>query len=291
MAAASHESFYGLVERPFSLTPDPKYFFKRRSHGRALEAITFGIRRRDAFLLVTGDLGVGKTTICRTLLEQWRPRAPVAYIANSLLAPDDLLCLLLDDVGAGSAERRRTLRAEGSSDALVDEFVTFIKTLNGSKPAALLIVDEAHNIPAATMEVLTRLSTLAGDGAVQIVLAAQPTDGETIPAVLRNIESAIATRVRLQPFGRDDCAAYVAHRLAIAGGADVTFTSRAIDALFGLSGGMPRLVNLLCERALQEGAALDMRKIEPEAIEAAASALELLHARPRRFRWFQRRVS
>jgi general secretion pathway protein A len=95
----------------------------------------------------------------------------------------------------------------------------------------------------------------------------------------------------LQPFGREDCAAYVAHRLAIAGGAHVTFTPRAIDALFGLSGGMPRLVNLLCERALQEGAALGMRKIEPAAVEAAAAALELLHARPRRFRWFQRRVS
>jgi general secretion pathway protein A len=95
----------------------------------------------------------------------------------------------------------------------------------------------------------------------------------------------------LQPFGRDDCAAYVAHRLAIAGGAQVTFTPRAVDALFGLSGGLPRLVNLLCERALQEGAALGMRKIEPAAVEAAASALELLHARPRRFRWFQRRVS
>jgi general secretion pathway protein A len=293
MSAAGHESFYGLVERPFSLTPDPKYFFKSRSHGRALEALTFGLRRRDRFLLATGDLGVGKTTICRTLAEQWKRRAPVVYVANPLLAPRDLLRLLLEDVGAISDEQMRVLPAEASNEELFDSFLAFLNGLNGVKPGALLIVDEAHNTPMAIVEMLTRLSAVALDGerVLQIVMAAQPADGDMAPGGTRSIDSEIATRVRLLPFGRDDCAAYVAHRLTIAGGARVTFTPRAIDALFSLSGGLPRLVNLLCERALQEGAAHGMRKIEPAAIDAAASALELLRARPKRFRWFHRRVS
>jgi general secretion pathway protein A len=108
---------------------------------------------------------------------------------------------------------------------------------------------------------------------------------------MQALDQQISTRARLLPFGREDCAAYISHRLKLAGGADVGFTSRAIDVLFALSGGVPRLVNLLCERALCEAAAGRARRIEPAYIEAAASALELLRARPKRFRWFHRHVS
>ena len=124
----------------------------------------------------------------------------------------------------------------------------------------------------------------------QVVLAANPVDGAPLP--IEAVDAQITTRARLLPLGREDCAAYMSHidwRLQDAPPSAVT--PRAIDVLFGLSGGVPRLMNLLCERALQEAASSGARKIEPVAIEAAASALELLRARPRRFRWFHKRVS
>jgi len=109
----------------------------------------------------------------------------------------------------------------------------------------------------------------------------------------RALDDRVSTKARLLPLGRDECAAYVAYRLTIAGGggATVSFSHRAIDVLYGLSGGVPRLVNLLCERALQEAAAADEHTVEPDGIDSAASALELLRARRRRFRWFTKRVS
>jgi general secretion pathway protein A len=292
MNGSSYESFFGLHERPFSLTPDTKYFFKSRSHGRALESLTFGLRRRDRFLLLSGDLGVGKTTICRTLVEQLRRRTPVAYAANALLSPVDLLRRLLHDFSFTSGEPV-AVAATSSRQELYDTLVQWLRTSTAREDGAVLIVDEAHNAPPAILEELTRLAALAIDDEkpLHIVLSAQPADNAEAATGIRSIDRDIATRARLLPFGREDCAAYVMHRLAIAGGANVTFSPRAIDLLFGLSGGVPRLVNLLCERALQESAAHERRKIEPAAIEAAATALELLGARRKRFRWFNKRVS
>jgi general secretion pathway protein A len=293
MSGISYESFFGLSERPFSLTPDTKYFFKSRAHGRALESLIFGLRRRDKFLLLSGDLGFGKTTICRTLVEQLRRRSPVAYVPNALLSPADLLRRLLYDFGLAS-DHNVVVDATSSSQELYDMFVHVLKDVQPAKESAVLILDEAHTTPPAIVDELTRLASITVDGcyaALQTVLAAQPIENEDDPAGIRRLDSEITTRARLLPFGREDCAAYVTHRLTVAGGAGVTFTPRAIDVLFGLSGGVPRLINLLCERALQESAAHERRKIEPAAIEAAATALELLRARRRRFRWFHRRIS
>lgn len=291
MSGTSYESFFGLSERPFSLTPDTKYFFKSRSHGRALESLTFGLRRRDRFLLLSGDLGLGKTTICRTLVEQLRRRVPVSYVPNALLSPADLLRRLMHDFGFASDDNV-AVDATSSSQDLYEMFAQMLTDVRPTKECAVLILDEAHTIPPPILDELARLAsiTVEGHAALQTVLAAQPAENDGLPGI-HSIEREITTRARLLPFGREDCAAYIAHRLTVAGGANVTFTPRAIDVLFGLSGGVPRLVNLLCERALQESAAHERRKIEPAAIEAAATSLELLRARRRRFRWFHRRVS
>jgi general secretion pathway protein A len=288
MSAVAYESFYGLVDRPLSLTPDPKYFFKGRTHGRALDVLNVGLRRRESFLLLTGDLGVGKTTTSRTLIEQWRRRSPVAYVENPLLSPPDLLRLVLRDFGAASSE----LTVQQETHELYDLFVGFVGGLKRVRDGAVLVIDEVHHMPALLIEHLNRLTALSvnGEKVLQVVLAGQPVD-DGAPLAIEAVDAKIATRARLLPFGREDCAAYVTHRLTIAGGAAVTFTPRAVDVLFGLSGGVPRLVNLICERALQEAAASEARKIEPVSIEAAASALELLRARPKRFRWFNKRVS
>ncbi len=284
----AREALFGFVERPFSLTPDPKYYFRSRSHGRAFDNLSAGISRRESLLLVTGDLGVGKTTLCRTLVALLERKSRAALVGNSLLSPEDLLRLLLQDLGAIAKEDVLHGRLVGATrielQGLLDDF---LMTLRSSEDGAVLIIDEAHSLPAATVAQIVQLAAPESnrEKVLQILLAGQPpvTGGATLP---RALEERLSTRVRLLPLERDECERYVHHRLTIAGGTGVTFSARALDVIYGLSGGVPRLVNLLCERALQEGAVLGARRIEPGMIDSAASALQLLRLRPKRFRWY-----
>lgn len=287
-AKPPYEAFFGFVERPFSLTPDPKYYFRSRSHSRAFDALSAGVARRESLLLITGDLGVGKTTLCRTFLALLERRTRAALVGNSLLSPEDLLRLLLQDLGAIAKDEVRHGRLVGATRSELQQLLDeFLMRLRSSKDGAVLIIDEAHSLPAATVEQIVQLAALAAnrEKVLQVLLAGQPsvTGGPTLP---RALDERLATRAKLLPLERDECEKYVHHRLTIAGGAGVTFSTRALDVIYGLSGGVPRLVNLLCERALQEGAAMDSRQIEPGMIESAASALQLLRLRPKRFRWF-----
>jgi len=292
--SVGYESLYELVERPFSLTPDPKYFFKSRSHGRAAETLTFGLRRHERFLLVTGELGVGKTILCKTLVEQLGRRHQVAYVASPLLAPADLLHLVLEDLGAVSqddVQRGRT--ADASPPELYGLLVDYLSGLKGTRDGVVLIIDEAHNTPPPVVEQILGLSSLELDHEtlLQFALVGQPAISEPSRLGIDQLDRLVTTRARILPLGRDECAAYVSHRLTIAGGTSLSFTPRAIDVLFGLSGGIPRLVNLLCERALQLASMVEAHKIEAAMIQESASALELLRVRAKRFRWFNKRVS
>ncbi len=283
-----YEAFFGFVERPFSLTPDPKYYFRSRSHSRAFDALSAGIARRESLLLVTGDLGVGKTTLCRTFVALLERKTRAALVGNSLLSPEDLLRLLLQDLGAIAKDEVRHGRLVGATRPelhhMLDEF---LMRLRSNKDGAVLIIDEAHSLPHSTVEQIVQLAALESnrEKVLQIVLAGQPSVAGG-PALPRALDERLATRARLLPLERDECERYVNHRLTIAGGAGVTFSTRALDVLYGLSGGVPRLVNLLAERALQEGAGLGARRIEPGMIDSAASALQMLRLRPKRFRWF-----
>lgn len=283
-----YEAFFGFVERPFSLTPDPKYYFRSRSHSRAFDALSAGVARRESLLLVTGDLGVGKTTLCRTLIALLERKTRAALVGNSLLSPEDLLRLLLQDLGAIAPDQIRDGRLVGATRAELQQMLdAFLMRLRADSDGAVLIIDEAHSLPAATVEQIVQVATLAShrDKVLQILLAGQPsvTGGAALP---RALDERLGTRAKVLPLERDESERYVHHRLMIAGGAGVTFTTRAMDVIYGLSGGVPRLVNLLAERALQEGALAGSRSIEPGMIESAASALQLLRLRPKRFRWF-----
>lgn len=283
-----YEAFYGFVERPFSLTSDPKYYFRSRSHSRAFDALSAGIGRRESLLLVTGDLGAGKTTLCRTLMAALERKTRAALVGNSLLSPEDLLRLLLQDLGAIAKEEVLHGRLVGATRLelrqMLDEFLV---RLRSAKDDAVLIIDEAHSLPAATVEQIVQLASLESnrEKVLQILLAGQPsmTGG---PALPRALDERLSTRAKVLPLERDECERYVQHRLTIAGGVNVSFSTRALEVIYALSGGLPRLVNLLAERALQEGATRNARRIEPNMIESAASALQLLPLRPKRFRWF-----
>ena len=158
-----YESFFGLVERPFSLTPDPKYFFTGRSHGRALEALDLGLRRRERVLLVTGDLGVGKTILCRTVVEQVRPRTAVSFVRNPLLTPGGLFRLLIEDLGALPTDpARRTRLGNATPFLLRDHLLHF---LNGPRRghSVVVVIDEAHTMPAILVEQVLSLASLEHD--------------------------------------------------------------------------------------------------------------------------------
>lgn len=284
----AHEAFFGFAERPFSLTPDPKYYFRSRSHSRAFDALSAGVAGRESILLVTGDLGVGKTTLCRTFIDMLERKTCAALIGNALVSPEDLLRLLLQDLGGVSKDDVRTGRlAAASRDDLNDILDTFLSGLSASKGCAVLIVDEAQSLPAATVEQIISIATMETnrEKSLQIVLAGQPAVGNG-PAVPKVIDQLLTTRARLLPFERDECDRYIAHRLAIAGGAGATFDARAVDVIYTLSGGVARLVNLLCEHGLQQAAAAQSLRVGPGMIESAASAFEPGRLRPKRFRWF-----
>lgn len=285
---ASYEAFFGFGERPFSLTPDPKYYFRSRSHSRAFDALSAGLARRENLLLVTGDLGVGKTTLGRTFIDVLERKTRAALVGNSLLSPEDLLRILLQGLGAIDKDEASRGRLAGSTRMELQQMLNqFLLDLRSSKDGAVLIIDEAHSLPAATVEQVATVSSLESNRecVLQIVLAGQPSRGG-VPALPKSLDTRLGTRARLLPLERDECGRYLAHRLFIAGGAGVSFGPRAMEVIYRLSGGVPRLVNLLAERALQEGAAAGARRIEPAMIESAASALELLRLRPKRFRWF-----
>jgi len=291
-ALTDYQAFYGLAERPFSLTSDPRFHFRSRSHTRATELLAVGLRRREGLLLVTGDVGTGKTILARALAVSTERRMPTAYVPHPLLAPEDLLRLLLQETGAVTAREAWEGRLGGASrQELHDTLAEFLRASSTDDDVAVIVIDEAQSVPAAIVAELLALESIeARDKRVlQIVLVGQASSGTATSLANRQIDQRVVTRARLLPLEREECGAYVAHRLSVASGHQLDILSRrALDTLYDLSGGVPRLVNLLCERALHEAALVGARRIEPPMVESAAVALELTRARPRRFRWFER---
>lgn len=294
-----YAAFFRFTQRPFSLTPDPKFYFRSRSHSRVFDALSAAIARRESLMLLVGDLGVGKTTLCRTLLDLQERKSRAALVGNALLSPADLLRLMLQDLGAVSKDDVQQGRlVEAPRPQLLEMFEAFLVDLKTSGLGALLIVDEAHRLPVATMEQIVEISSLPSnrDRRLQFLLAGQPAVGLPSEALARRtggapmmpapVAATISARARLLPLERDECEKYLNHRLGVAGGSAVTFSPRAVEVIYALSGGVPRLVNLLSERALQEAAVAQLHRIEPGMIDSAASALDLLRLRPKRFRWY-----
>ncbi len=292
-----YESYYGFSEKPFSLTPDPKYLYRSESHANAFELLQYAIRRREGFVVVTGDIGTGKTTLCRALLEQIDRRTFTALVLNPFLSEEDLLKRILQDFGVISRDELKVGRLIGiSKQELVDTLYEFLVGLVPLKASAVLIIDEAQNLPRHVLEQIRILSNLETDKEklLQIILVGQLNlQGLLRSPELRQLDQRVSIRYELKPLDADAVAAYVAHRLAIAGGsAAVAFTPKALSFVHRLSGGIPRLINLICDRALLAGYSVQTNRITPELVRHAAANLEIQPQEPvRRFLWGDRRVS
>jgi general secretion pathway protein A len=291
-----YEHFYGFAEKPFSLTPDPKFLYRSQSHANAFELLQYAIRRREGFVVVTGDIGTGKTTLCRALLEQIDRTTFTALVLNPFLSEEDLLKRILLDFGVVSRDEVKAGRLAGiTKQELIDALYDFLLGLIPLKASAVLIIDEAQNLPLRVLEQIRILSNLETDKEklLQIILVGQLNLQPLLRSPeLRQLDQRVSIRYELKPLDAETVAAYVAHRLTIAGGsASVAFTARALARVHRLSGGIPRLINLICDRALLAGFSAQASRITPEMVQHAAASLELRRPGGRRGRWLPQRAS
>ncbi len=280
-----YEEYFGFVEKPFSLTPDPKYLFKSASHASAFELLQYAIRRREGFVVVTGDIGTGKTTLCRAILEQIDRKTFTALVLNPFLAEEDLLRLILQEFGVVSREEIKRGRLIGVRKAeLIETLNEFLISLQRLGAQALLILDEAQNLPLPVLEQIRILSNLETEKEklLQIVLVGQSNLKDLLRRPeLRQLDQRVSIRYDLKPLSHEETSAYVQHRLSIAGGAAaVTFTPKSLGRVHRYTAGIPRLINLICDRALLSAYSAHTARIAPAFVDGAAESLEL--ERPKR---------
>ena len=264
-----YEDFYGLREKPFSLTPDPRFLYLSESHRFALEHLIYGITQREGFMLITGDVGTGKTTICRALLERLDEQTRTALILNPQMSERELLLSILSEFGITFSS--------SSKKEIIDRLNQFLLQRLASGGGAILIIDEAQNLSLPVLEQIRLLSNLETEREklLQIVLVGQPElrDKVNLP-VLRQLNQRISVRYHLRPLRKDETKKYIAHRLMVAGSeGNIIFSGRALSLIFKYSGGIPRLVNLMADRAMLGGFSKQTRSITPGIVKSAADSL------------------
>ncbi|MGH8122115.1 MAG: AAA family ATPase [Rudaea sp.] len=261
--------FYGLKEAPFSITPDPRYVFLSERHRDALAHLLYGVGKGGGggFVQLTGEVGTGKTTLCRLLLEQLPENTRVALVLNPKLSPIELLESICDELHLAIADRK------GSLKGLVDALNAYLLDAYAQGLRVVLIVDEAQNLSTESLEqvrLLTNLETPT-QKLLQIILLGQPELRQKLnDTELRQLAQRITARYHLTPLDRDETEAYVRHRLAVAGSLRSPFSRLALRALYKRSGGVPRLINVIGDRALMAGYAREQGTIGERLVDRAA---------------------
>ena len=291
-----YEEYYGFSEKPFSLTPDPKYLFKSASHANAFELLQYAVRRREGFIVITGDIGTGKTTLCRALLEQLDKKTFSALVLNPFLSEEDLLRLILTEFGVVSRDEIKRGALNGVTKAeLIETLNEFLLSLQRLGAQALLIIDEAQNLPLPVIEQIRILSNLETEKEklLQIVLVGQPNLKEALRRPqLRQLDQRISIRYDLNPLSKEETGAYIQHRLSVAGGGSaVAFSPRALSRVFRYTRGIPRLINLVCDRALLTAYSAHTNRVKVNHVNYSARTLEVPYYKPGVRAWLRDRVA
>ena len=260
-----YEKFYGLTDKPFNLTPDSKYFYASQKHEEALNCLFLAISERNGFIVITGEIGSGKTTVCRTLLNRLDPMTKVALVLNTHLGKKELLTTILEDLDIEYRSTSKTHLLSALNKYLLEQAE---KDIN-----VVLIIDEAQNLTPSVLEEVRMLSNLETETEklIQIVLIGQPELKKKLGMPrLEQFRQRVVLHYHLQPLGQEETKEYIHHRLKKAGNANADiFTQEAIDEIFINSKGIPRLINLISHNALISGLVYETRRVTKEIAQEA----------------------
>jgi general secretion pathway protein A len=277
-----YTKFFGLNEKPFAITPDPRYLFMSERHGEGLAHLVYGVTESGGFIQLTGEVGTGKTTLVRTLLGQMPSHADVALILNPQLTAMEFLLAICDEL------KLRLPEGENSTKTLVDALNRHLLSAHAAGRRTVLMIDEAQNLSADVLEqirLLTNLET-AKRKLLQIILIAQPELREKLSmSNLRQLAQRITGRYHLEPLSREESVQYIDHRLKVAGALGEIFDDAAKREVFNLSGGVPRLINVICDRALLGAYSRDTRSVNRRLVRKAAAEVSGQAMTPTLFKW------
>jgi general secretion pathway protein A len=262
-------TFFGLNEKPFAITPDPRYLYLSERHAEALAHLLYGINEAGGFVQLTGEVGTGKTTIVRSLLAQTPKNAEIALILNPRMTAPEFLLTICEELGIGVQDS-----APGSLKDLVDILSYYLLRAHAAGKRVVLVVDEAQNLSPDVLEQVRLLTNLETNTQklLQIILIGQPELRELLSRnELRQLAQRITGRYHLNPLSRDETTAYVRHRLRVAGATTDIFAPAALNEVFRLSQGVPRVINVICDRALLGAYSLDRHRVTATLVRNAAA--------------------
>jgi general secretion pathway protein A len=261
-------AFFGLNEKPFAITPDPRYLFLSERHAEALAHLLYGVTEAGGFIQLTGEVGTGKTTVVRSLLAQTPQHAEIALILNPRMTAPEFLLTICEELGIGVQDS-----ATGSLKDLVDILSQYLLRAHSGGKRVVLVVDEAQNLAPEVLEQVRLLTNLETNTQklLQIILIGQPELRELLDRnELRQLAQRITGRYHLCPLTLEETVAYVRHRLRVAGATSDIFTPAALREVHRRSGGVPRLINVLCDRALLGAYTQDRHQVGPSFVRRGA---------------------
>ena len=265
-----YTTFFGLTCNPFQLTPDPEFLFLGKDHKKALTYVTYGISAGTGFILVTGEVGTGKTTLLRKILKELNKDIKVARVNNTLVSSEQLIAMISDDFGIETQGKDKTRLLRELTDFIISQYAQGFRTT--------LIIDEAQNLSPELLEEVRLLSNLETDKnkLLQIILAGQPELKQTLAVPkLRQLRQRISISCHINPLGRDEIEEYIFHRLGIAGNRSaVTFLEGAVDLLHDATHGVPRLINIFCDFLLLAAFSEGTKKISVDLVKEIAQDLD-----------------
>ena len=262
-----YKKHFGLTYLPFSIAPDPRYLYMSDQHREALAHLVYGVTTDGGFVLLTGEVGAGKTTVCRCLLEQVPEKTDIAFIINPKVTVDELLASICDEIGIRYPE------GTTSNKVFVDRINDYLLDAHARGRKTVIVIEEAQNLSAEVLEQVRLLTNLETNERklLQIIMLGQPELRDMLARPeLRQLSQRITARYHLGPLSEKEVDPYVAHRLAIAGVSKRLFSPSAMRLLYRLSSGVPRLINLLCDRALLGAYVQDKSQVTSATLRKAA---------------------
>lgn len=263
-------SYFGLKDNPFSIAPNPAYLYMSPRHKEALAHLTFGLRESGGFVMLTGEVGTGKTTVSRKLLQQLPNNTQVAMILNPTLSALELLATICDELGITVTQPNQSLKH--FTDAILQK----LADNHQAEMNTVLIVDEAQHLLPEVLEQLRLLTNLETnrEKLLKVVLIGQPELQQLLKRnELRQLAQRITARYHLLPLSENEVSSYIFHRLQVAGGDGSVFKQATIASVYRITGGIPRVINLLCDRALTLSFTIQAPVVRKHILLAAAKQI------------------